>query len=125
MPAIQVDARTAEKIEFAASLWRTTPGEVVKRLVESTTPLATEQHHELTLVPVHMLYAGQRFDGLFDATLGSMRITDGALAGTSATSPSAAAKLIVQHVNPEVSPNRNGWRTWIVTATGKPLESLK
>jgi hypothetical protein len=52
-------------------------------------------------------------------------ITNGVLNGRSYRSPSGAAIGVVQALNPEVHPNRNGWNFWFIAENGKTLATIR
>jgi hypothetical protein len=76
-------------------------------------------------IPIHVDYQGHRIDALFDRASGAIRILSEPLDGESFGSPSGAAIAVVRTLNPEVSPNRNGWDFWTVSKTGAPLSSIR
>lgn len=76
-------------------------------------------------VPIHVDYQGQRVEATFDPDSEAVVVLSDPLRGRSFASPSGAAVEIVRRLNPDVSPNRNGWNFWIVTATGAPLSSIR
>jgi hypothetical protein len=39
--------------------------------------------------------------------------------------PSEAARKVVAEINPGVSPHRNGWSFWVISATGAPLQAIR
>jgi predicted ATPase len=76
-------------------------------------------------VLVHVEYQGQRVEALFAPETGTVRILSAPLEGRSFSSPSGAAIAVVRELNPDVSPNRNGWEFWTVSATGETLSSIR
>ena len=74
---------------------------------------------------VHAIYGGTRTDGLYDRVSQSLTITTGPLAGRSFSKPSGAAVALVQVYSPDVNPNRNGWSFWVVSKTGKRLQTIR
>ncbi|MEU0104244.1 hypothetical protein ABZ313_02605 [Streptomyces sp. NPDC006251] len=76
-------------------------------------------------VRVHAVYRGERIQGLFHTATRSLTVTRGPLAGQSFLSPSAAAMAVIQDLNPDRSPNTNGWLFWRVTSSGAELKSLR
>jgi hypothetical protein len=117
-----------ERIELLAAAWRTTEGEVVKRLLEEFARSSRDASGTPRLdgvVKVHTVYAGQRIDAVYHRDTMRVDITTGDLAGKSFNRPSGAAIAVVQTYRPDVNPNRNGWGFWTVTETGKPLRSIR
>ena len=76
-------------------------------------------------VSVHAIYNGTRIDGRYHPATGKLEITSGVLARQVFKTPSGAAIAVVRAHNPGVKPNRNGWTFWVVTETGKLLQSLR
>ncbi|AEB47588.1 hypothetical protein VAB18032_02520 [Micromonospora maris AB-18-032] len=130
MPQIEVDDATDRYLTFAAGITGMTKGQLVARLVEQAQAAAapepaTPDGDEPASVRVYADYAGHRTYGMFVPGPGRIEITSGPLAGRSFRTPSQAAREIVQHYNPAVSPHRNGWSFFFVAATGAPLQSLR
>jgi hypothetical protein len=123
MKAINVDDHTHSKVVFAARLMGCTPSEVVKRLVDSWS--TAEEGGNGEGVPVHAVYRSQRIRGVFDPAARTLTVTTGRHAGTSYPSPSAAAMAVIQSLNPDRSPNANGWTFWRVTHSGEELKSMR
>ncbi|MGW9492981.1 hypothetical protein ACWG5P_01040 [Streptomyces prasinus] len=124
MLSIELDEQTHGKVVFAARLMACTPSEVVRRLVESWST-ADETDGENSGVHVHVVYRGERIEGVFDPANRTLTVTRGVQAGQSYSSPSAAAMAVVQALNPDRSPNTNGWSFWRVTSSGEELKSLR
>ena len=131
---IEIDDATFQVLMTSASVLSAvgapvTPGEVVARLVQQqvvpqVTPASTPTNGEA--VAIHYVYKGQRNEGLFAPKTSGVRLTAGPLAGRSFGSPSMAAVAVVRALNPSCAhPERNGWRTWVVNETGKPLQSIR
>jgi hypothetical protein len=101
----------------------------VARLVEQSRAViqgaSADDDTEPASVRIHADYAGHRTFALFVPGPGRIEITSGPLAGRSFRTPSEAAREIVKHYNPEVSPHRNGWGFFVVSATGAQLQSLR
>lgn len=131
MPTIDVDAETASAIHFAANVANVSPQEIVRRLVKLHTtsrgPAADSgpSSAEAQGVPVHIDYEGVRTEGVFDPRTHGLKVTTGRLAEQSWKSPSGAACAVIADLNPKVKPNRNGWSTWIVSETGRLLQSIR
>lgn len=129
MPHVEIDPETATRLEFAARIAGVTPGQVVARLVEQASiaqPSGQETQGGDGRVAVHAVYEGFRTNALFDAETHRVEIVSGPLAGSSYKSPTGAARSIVSHRNPEVSPHRNGWSFFVLSdGSGKPLQSIR
>jgi hypothetical protein len=129
---VEVDAQTYRSLEFAAHMSGCTAGEVVARLVAAAsmpTPSAKEdsEHPEAASgVAVYVDYEGHRTQGRYDPSTTRIDITSGPLTGRSFKTPTGAARAVVAHYKPGVSPNRNGWSFWILDdASGRFLQSIR
>lgn len=132
MPQVDVDDATDRYLSFAAGIAGLTKGEVVARLVAQAQAQAVGEprttdagEEEPAGVKVYADYAGHRTYASFVPGPGRVEITSGPLAGQSYRTPSQAAREIVKHYNPAVSPHRNGWSFFLVAATGAPLQTLR
>jgi hypothetical protein len=76
-------------------------------------------------VPIHLVYDGLRIDAEFHASSHAVTIRSGPLRGRRFRTPSGAAVAVIQRLNPSVSPNRNGWITWVVDESGEFLQSIR
>jgi hypothetical protein len=108
--------------------WKTSASDTLRRLLvefrgaeepATSTASAPEQ------VAVHAIYGGTRTDGFYDPATQSLTITTGPLAGRTFSKPSGAAVALVQMHRPDVNPNRNGWSFWVVSKTGKRLQTIR
>ncbi|MEV7321252.1 hypothetical protein [Streptomyces sp. NPDC093970] len=129
---IEVDPQTYRSLEFAARISGCTAGEVVARLVaEASMPApsakeGSEQPEEASGVTVHADYEGHRTQGRYDPRTKRIDITSGPLSGQSFKTPTGAARAVVAHYKPGVSPNRNGWSFWVLDdGSGKFLQSIR
>jgi hypothetical protein len=118
MPTIEIDEHTFRSLEFAAHMARTTPSDLVARLVaEKSTGVSapsekTEQPENAQRVAVFAVYEGRRTQGKYDRTTSRIDITSGPLAGQSYKTPTGGARAVISYYKPTVSPNRNGWSFW-------------
>jgi hypothetical protein len=127
VPTVEIDQVTDQFLEFAAKVAGISKGEVVTQLVATSqpAPVAAPADPPATSVPIHADYEGHRTHARFHPGPGRIEITDGPLAGTSYRTPSEAARAVVAHYKPDVSPHRNGWHFWIITKTGGPLQAIR
>ncbi|MBL1081991.1 hypothetical protein JK359_08330 [Streptomyces actinomycinicus] len=122
-----VDDATFTQVNLLARAWNVSPAEAVRKLIEhfqrpeaaSQAPTANDRR-----VAVHALYDGVRIEGEYHPVTHALAINAGPAAGNYRT-PSGAATAVLQALNPQVKPNRNGWSFWIVTETGRLLQSLR
>jgi len=124
MSAIELDDQTYGKVLFAARLMGCSPAEVIRRLVDSWST-AEDSGDQSEHVAVHAVYRGRRAEGAFDPATRTLTVTSGPGEGTSYSSPSAAAMAVIQALNPDRSPNANGWTFWRVTSSGEDLKALR
>ncbi|OLT09041.1 hypothetical protein BJF78_06365 [Pseudonocardia sp. CNS-139] len=110
-----------------------TAGEVVAQLVAAASmppPVAKEdseqQRTTLSGVAVYVDYEGRRTQGRYDPRTTRIDITTGPLSGQSFKTPTGAARAVVAHYKPDVSPNRNGWSFWLLDdGSGRFLQSIR
>ncbi|MEV0393104.1 hypothetical protein [Polymorphospora rubra] len=131
MPQVEIDEATDGYLDFAAGVAGLTKGQVVARLVEQARAASQAQATpakdgaEPAPVRIHADYAGQRTQAFFVPGPGRIEIVSGPLSGQVFRTPSEAARAIVMDARPDVSPARNGWTFFLVTATGQPLQTLR
>ncbi|MFI6131051.1 hypothetical protein [Micromonospora sp. NPDC051141] len=131
MPSIDVDEETDRYVAFAADIAGLTKGQVVARMVREARARAEARAGEAgagdepSAVQVYADYAGHRTFASFVPGPGRIEITSGPLAGRVFKTPSQAAREIVKHYNPEVSPHRNGWSFFLIAETAAPLQTLR
>lgn len=129
MRAVSVPDHDYDRIALLARAWEISEGEVIRRLLDrfldpSPSEVANDPH-DADQVAIYADYEGQHISAVFHRTTNRVDITTGVLAGRSYKSPSGAAIGIVQALNPNVHPNRNGWSFWFLKANGKPLQSIR
>lgn len=130
MVSIEVDAQTAGTLEFAARMSHVTAGEVVARLVRQASLVSPDDAAAAEpgdgRVAVYADYEGFRTQGRYDAATSRIDITSGPLDGKSYKSPSSAARGVVAHYKPGVSPHRNGWSFWMLDdGSGRALQTIR
>ncbi|GAA4197627.1 hypothetical protein [Microbispora amethystogenes] len=77
-------------------------------------------------VAVYVDYEGHRTQGIYDRATTRIDIISGPLAGRSFKTPTGAARAVVAHYKPGVSPNRNGWAFWMLDdGSGRFLQSIR
>ncbi|MGH3926253.1 MAG: hypothetical protein ACRDTT_25880 [Pseudonocardiaceae bacterium] len=107
---IEVDDHTYRSLEFAARMSHTTAGQVVARLVEEASmpqPAAEdEQPASARLIAIFADYEGHRTRATYDPDTTRVDITSGPLQGSSFKTPTGAARAVVRHYKPKISPNR-------------------
>lgn len=130
MPVIDVDDETYERVRFAAGVLRVTEAEVIAMAIRAfgERPAATAEPapDPWTPVAIYGRYEGQRVEAQYVAATRRVVVTSGSLAGTTFTSPSAAARAVIADLNPaRASSPANGWVFWRVVATDDRLDSLR
>jgi hypothetical protein len=127
MRALMVTDDVGEQLGLLGRAWDCSASDVLRRVLKEyrrqedtpETNLFEEQ------IAVYAIYGGIRTEGLFDPVTGALKITTGILSGRVFSKPSGAAGAVVQAHSPDVNPNRNGWLFWIVSKTGKRLQSVR
>jgi hypothetical protein len=115
-----------EQVTLLARAWDTSASEAIRRLLRDFRGVEREASQaDVQQEAVHAIYAGSRTDGVFDIATQALTITTGVLAGRTFSRPSGAAVALVQALSPGVHPNRNGWSFWVVSRTGKRLQSIR
>lgn len=126
MPTVEINEDVDRYLEFAARVAGISKGEVIARLVAADGPELDAGTARIDApVPIHADYEGVRTRATFTPGPNRVEITSGALAGESFRTPSEAARHVVGALKPGVSPHRNGWTFWIITATGAPLQAIR
>ena len=128
MKQLEVADDVHEQVTLLARAWKTSTSDAVRRLLvefrgaEEPSASAAPTPEQ---VAVHAIYGGTRTDGFYDSVTQSLTITTGPLTGRTFSKPSGAAVALVQVHSPDVNPNRNGWSFWVVSKTGKRLQTIR
>lgn len=130
MREIELTDRDHDRVMLLARAWRFSPGEVVRRLLDDFVQVdlevpADQRAESAASIRIYAEYEGQRIEATFDPATKRVVITSGTLAGCSYKSPSGAAIGVVQALNPNVHPNRNGWSFWFIEETGATLQTIR
>lgn len=129
MRAIRLPDHDHERVTLLARAWEISEGEVVRRLLDrfvQPPSLATTGDASATdTIAIYADYEGRHIEAIFHRATKRVDITDGVLAGRSFKSPSGAAIGVVQALNPNVHPNRNGWSFWFLKASGEALQNIR
>lgn len=126
MPTVVLDADTHDRLRLVgAALGMDESATVAELLRRMTASVAAPPLGDGTRVPIHAVYKSNRIEAEFDPGTESVTVTSGPLAGKAYASPSRAAIEVVRSINPKVQPNRNGWGFWLVTSTGRELQSIR
>jgi hypothetical protein len=117
-----------ERVVLLARAWEISEGEVVRRLLDRFVTAGDDTDEESApddAVPIYADYEGTRVEALYHPTTKRVEITSGVLKSRSYKSPSGAAIGVVQALNPNVHPNRNGWSFWFVAENGQTLQTIR
>ena len=130
MPTIDLTPQTHRDLHLISHARNEAPGQTVSFLIECFHQAATGQGSataptESRGVQVHVIYQGNRVEGVYDPLSNTLTVTSGALASQTFNTPSGAAKAIVASIKPGVTPNRSGFDFWFVTSTGETLRSVR
>lgn len=130
MPTVALDRSTYDAIDLAARITGMSHSQVVARLVKQSkaAPAMAEAapgaDHQA--IDIYADYEGHRTTALFHQLTNRVDLIDGPLAGQSFKSPSSAARSVVSHYKPGVSPQRNGWTFWILRdGSDRFLQSIR
>lgn len=130
MPTIDLDQSVYDAIDLAARITGMSHRQVVARLVQQSKaapfPTVTPPGANDQAIEIYVDYEGHRTTALFHQLTSRVDVVDGPLAGQSFKSPSSAARNVIAHYKPEVSPQRNGWTFWILgDGSGRFLQSIR
>jgi hypothetical protein len=117
MATIEVDEAVKRTVTFAARMADVTEGEIVRRLIATSSLETNESDAGRKAVPIYADYEGHRTRALYFAP-SRVEIADGPLKGRSFKTPTGAARAVVRHYNPSVNDNRNGWGFWQIDNGG-------
>lgn len=73
---------------------------------------------------IHAVYQGRRIEGLYDPKIKMVTLDLAGEAWHKPMTPSGAAVALVRKMNPEVTPERNGWDFWQLE-DGRRLQSIR
>lgn len=84
-------------------------------------------------IHLHATFDGERAEGIYHPATGLLDIVSGPAPKATGLKPSPAAKEFIQAVKKAKGQtafgyrtgSTNGWKFWVVTATGKRLESIR
>jgi hypothetical protein len=129
MPDLTVSARTYDRITDLARAWGISDEAAIVHLIDSWKRASTGSRDDEDQVHVHVVYYGERAEGIYHPSTGLMDIVSGPVPSVTGLKPSPAAGKVIRAVNKargrEVTGSRNGWGFWIVTATGELLQSIR
>ncbi|WP_406467512.1 hypothetical protein OH738_07270 [Streptomyces hirsutus] len=125
---VEVDEATGRTLHSMAAIRGWSIGAVVTWLldqeVERSSGVKPLPVMGLAEVEVFSSYRRVRVEAILDRTSRSVKITSGPLVGRSFASPSAAAKAVVEALNPECrNPERNGLLFWRL-ADGQKIKQV-
>jgi hypothetical protein len=80
-------------------------------------------------VHIYVVYYRHRAEGIYHPSTGRIDVVSGPASRVTGLTPTGAAKAVILAVNKlrgvTGTGSRNGWKFWKVTATGKPLQSIR
>jgi hypothetical protein len=130
---VDLNDATEQDLHLLASAWGISPGAAVTRLIAEfravskvTSGSAERQAAPTPVIDIHVDYAGTRVAATFNPKTTAVRIVDGPLAGKTFPKPSSASRAVIGWLNPaQKSRSANGFEFWMVTATGKRLQTVR
>lgn len=134
--SVEVDAETFRALQFAASMAGVSAGAIVARLIQGTvtaadtarsSPSSEARPEEMPEgVRVYANYGGHRIEAKFEPRTQAVVIDSPPWSGERFKSPTGAARSVVEHLNPRVDSNRNGWTFWVIDdANARLLSSIR
>jgi hypothetical protein len=129
MPTLTVSSRTYDRITDLARAWGVSDEAAIVNLIDLWKRASSGAQDEADEVRVHVVYLGERIDGIYHPRTGLMDIISGPVPKFTRLKPSPAAGEAIRAINrsrgKRVTGSRNGWEFWIVTATGEFLQSIR
>lgn len=124
---IELTDRDHDRVVLLARAWEISEGEVVRRLLDRFVAMDDDakENEPFEAVPIHADYEGTHIEAIYHPGSKRVEITNGLLRGRSYKSPSGAAIGVVQALNPNVHPNRNGWSFWFITENRQALQTIR
>ena len=133
MAQLEIDTRTARALEFAARMANVSPSQLVARLIDQAslpTPYGEASGSPPSMTAERRVAIYADYEG-FRTRRSSTRAEPGRhhlgpARGRSHKSPTGAARAVVGHYKPTVSPHRNGWSFWSIDdGSGRTLQSIR
>jgi hypothetical protein len=126
--AHEINAANYQKLALAAKGAGVSIDEMLERildvwLAQDEVP-ASRRSLDGDQIPVYAIYKSTRVEALFDPKTEVMTGTTAPIEAQKFSSPSGAARAVVEALNPEVNSNRSGPRFWRIAATGKELATV-
>ncbi len=129
MPTVTITPRTHDRITDLARAWGISDEAAIVRLIDFWKQTSSGAQDEADSVRVHVVYLGERADGIYHPSTGLIDIISGPAPAATGLKPSRAAGEVIRSVNKArgktVGGSRNGWDFWTVTATGEPLKFIQ
>ena len=129
MANLTVSTHTYDRVTDLAKAWRTTEDGAIVRLIDAWKGASTSSRDGKDEIRVHVVYRGERADGIYHPSTGLIDIVSGLGSKATGLKPSPAAGEVIRAVNTDrgktVTGSRNGWDFWVVTTTGEPLQSIR
>lgn len=127
MKRIELTDRDHERVVLLARAWEISEGEVVRRLLDRFVEpgISPGEEDDAEAVGIYADYEGTHVEAVYRPATKRVEITSGVLQGRSYRSPSGAAIGVVQALNPNVHPNRNGWSFWFIAENGQALQTIR
>ena len=129
MPTITVTPRTYDRLTDVARARGISDEAAIIWLLDFWKEAASDSQGDGDRVPIHVVYLGERVDGIYHPSTGLIDITAGPVPAATGLKPSPAAREVIQTINKaqgkEVGGSRNGWGFWTVTSSREPLQSIR
>jgi hypothetical protein len=129
MPNLTVNTRTYDRVTDLASAWGISEDAAIVRLIDLWKGARTDSGDGADQVRVHVVYYGERAEGVYHPSTGLIDIISGPAPKAAGLKPSPAAGEVIRAVHRargrRVTGSRNGWYFWIVTATGELLQTIR
>lgn len=124
----KISSANYQKLALAAKGAGVSVDEMLERILDVWLALdevpAAQRRTDGDQIAVFAIYKSTRVEAAFDPKTQVMTGTTAPIEGQKFSSPSGAARAVVEALNPEVNSNRSGPRFWRVAATGKELATV-
>jgi hypothetical protein len=123
----ELDEDVRQQVRLLARAWSVRESEVIRRLLSAfvNQDPVTVAGVSAEPVAIYADYEGHHIEAEFHPATRRVIVTSGPLTGRFFKSPSGAAIAVVQALNPNVHPNRNGWSFWFIQENGRALQSIR
>ncbi|HVF05311.1 MAG TPA: hypothetical protein VNA20_10750 [Frankiaceae bacterium] len=123
---VHLDDETHAMVSFAAEVSGLSESEILASAVRRYAELRGHDADPWSPVDVYAQYDGQRVEGQYLPATRRLTVTTGPITGAAFSSPSAAARAVVNALKPDRADTpTNGWKFWRLVDTNERLDVLR